>query len=200
MRKTDEKLVGDFIAGEEKALEALVDRYLKPLYGFVFQFVKDESAAQDIVQEAFVKMWGSINSFDCEKKFSTWIFAIAKNTAFDHLKKKKTVSFSAFENWEGENILECIEDEKILHSWALLEKMDNEKDVQEFLDALSPQLRTILFLHHTQGFSLSEIAEILGEPQNTTKSKYRRAIISLREKFSSRNSAIKIAPESDIAS
>jgi RNA polymerase sigma-70 factor, ECF subfamily len=185
MGKTDEQLVARYISGDEQALEALVDSYLKPLYNFTFRLVGDSAAAEDIVQEVFVKVWKNIAKYEADKKFSTWIFAIAKNTAYDWLKKKKSIPFAAFEKEDGTNLLEYVEDETILHSHALLQKMDDAKNAQEFLNSLSPQNKTILLLHHKHGFALSEIAEIMGHSNNTIKSKYRRAILSLRNQFSS---------------
>lgn len=194
MGKKDEQLVAQFISGDETAFEQLVDRYLKPLFNFTLQLVGDANVAEDIVQEVFVKVWKNIAKYDADKKFSTWIFAIAKNTAYDFLKKKKSIPFAAFEKEDGSNLLEYVEDETILHSHALLQKMDNAKNAQEFLNSLSPQNKTILLLHHTHGFALAEIAQIMGHSPNTIKSKYRRAILSLRNQFSSK------APESDPAS
>jgi RNA polymerase sigma-70 factor (ECF subfamily) len=197
---TDEQLVQEFLGGNEDSLEKLVEKYLKPIYNFTYQLTRDNGASQDITQDVFVKVWKNINSFDETKKFSTWLYAIAKNTTYDFLKKKKTIPFSAFENVDGFNILENIEDETILHSNALLQRIDNIKDAEEFLDTLSPQLKTILLLHHQQGFSLVEIAEIMGNPTNTIKSKYRRAILSLRGLYSSKSTKNKIAPETFPAS
>ena len=156
---------------------------------------RDESASQDITQDVFVKMWRNMQRFDENKKFSTWIFAIAKNTAYDYLKKKRTLPFAAFESLDGINILENIEDEEILHSENLLQKIDNATDAKKFLETLSPQLQTIFLLHHQQGFSLVEIAEILGTPTNTIKSKYRRALMFLRGNYSSKNTNNKVASE-----
>lgn len=184
MKNSDEQLVLQFLAGEEKAFNALVEKYLKPLYNFIFQLVRDKEAANDIIQDVFVKVWKNLSSYDSQKKFSTWIFAIAKNTAFDFLKKKKDIPFSAFENVDEGSILEYIEDKTILHSNELLQKMDNAKVAEEMLAALPVQTRTILLLHHVQGFSLTEIAEIFGQSSNTLKSQYRRAIIFLREQIS----------------
>ena len=82
--------------------------------------------------------------------------------------------------------LEFIEDENILYSDELLRLIDEKKDVADFLDSLSPQMKTILLLHHEYGFSFTEISEIMGHSQNTIKSKYRRAIIFLREQISSK--------------
>jgi RNA polymerase sigma-70 factor (ECF subfamily) len=186
MQYSDEQLVQQFLAGDEKAFEKLVEKYLKPLYNFIFQLVRDKDTANDITQDVFVKIWKKISLFDEQKKFSTWIFAIAKNTAFDFLKKKKTVPFTAFENENGENFLEFIEDKSIPHSDELLRLIDEKKDVANFLDSLSPQMKTVLLLHHVHGFSLAEISEIMGHSHNTIKSKYRRAIIFLREQISSK--------------
>ena len=184
---SDEMLVKNYLENDQKALEVLVYRYLRPLYNFVLQLVGDGQVAQDLVQEVFVKVWKHAKSFDQKKKFSTWIYAIAKNATIDYLKKKKALPFSAFENENGFNILENIEDQTILHSNALLQKMDNAKEVEEYLNSLSPQLKTILLLHHQQGFSLIEIAEIMKTPANTIKSKYHRALIFLRSLSSAKN-------------
>jgi len=186
MTETDEKLVQNFVEGDDKALAQLIDRYLNPLYNFVFQLTRDGQVAEDIVQETFVKVWKHAGSFDAKKKFSTWIYAIAKNASYDFLKKKKAIPFSAFENEDGSSVWENIEDGASLCAEALLRKMDDVKDAQEFLDTLSPQLKTIFLLHHVQGFSLVEVAEILGSPTNTIKSKYRRALLLLRQQFSSK--------------
>ena len=78
----------------------------------------------------------------------------------------------------------------MLHSHELLQRMDDAQAVRKYLSTLSPQAKTILLLHHEQGFSLVEIAQIMGAPANTTKSKYRRAISSLRTLYFSKNSIL----------
>lgn len=186
MKNSDEQLVLQFLAGDEKAFEVLVEKYLKPLYNFIFRLVRDKEAANDIIQDVFVKVWKNLSSYESQKKFSTWIFAVAKNAAFDFLKKKKAIPFSAFENADKGNILEYIEDETILHSHELLQKMDNKKEAEEMLASLPVQTRTILLLHHVHGLTLVEIAEIMGHSRNTIKSKYRRTIIFLRGQVSSK--------------
>ena len=180
MANTDEKLVEDFIGGDEKALEELVDHYLKPIYNFVYQLTRDQSASEDITQDVFVKVWQSISSFDKSKKFSTWIYAIAKNTSLDWLKKKKSFSFSVFEKDDGASFLEYIEDEKSLSSQEILAAIDARNDAADLLRRLSLPLQTILLLHLKHGFSFVEIGTIVGQPTNTVKSKYRRAILELR--------------------
>lgn len=195
----DEKLVTKFLAGDDKSFEIITERYLKYIYNFIYQIVRDENISQDLTQDVFVKVWKNIRNFDSSKKFSTWIFAIAKNTAFDYLKKsicrvgmKKTLSFSFFENENGTNLLEYIEDENSLYSIDFWQRLDDQKLVEEFLTSIPPELRTILILHHYQQFSLNEVAEIMGCQYNTIKSKYRRVILFLRQKISSKNILSKV--------
>ncbi len=194
-KNADEQLIEQYIQGDEDAFQRLVEKYLKPLYNFVYRMIQNRESSEDIVQEVFVKVWKKIASFDRQKKFSTWIFAIAKNATYDFLKKKKAVSFSTFENLEGENILNFIEDEEILYSQEFWKKMDEKKDVQAALNSLTVQARTILLLRCVQGFSLFEIAEIMSQSPNTIKSKYRRAVLWLRKNWPLQNSPKKNAPK-----
>jgi len=91
MINSDEQLVGDYLKGDEKSLEILIKRYLGPIYGFVFRFVGNREDAEEIVQKVFIKVWWNLKKFKQDKNFKTWIFAIAKNTALDFLRKKKVV-------------------------------------------------------------------------------------------------------------
>lgn len=190
MEKNDAQIIEEILAGDQRQFACIADRYLKPLYGFVFRLVGDGAVAEDICQDVFIRVWKNMAAFDAKKKFSTWIFAIAKNAAFDYLKKKKSTPFAFFDDESGTNILEYIEDENVLDSIVILEKIDNEKALNEFLQELSPKSRSILLLYHGQGFSLAEVAEIFGSSQNTVKSIYRRSILALREKFASQKEVL----------
>ena len=92
MNITDEQLVAQYLKGDEKSLELLIQKYLNPIYSFVLQYTKERDEAEDLTQEVFVKVWKNINKFKSEYKFKTWLFTIAKNTSLDFLKKKKVVS------------------------------------------------------------------------------------------------------------
>ena len=89
---------------DEKTIELLIAPHLNPIYGFVFQYVKNASDAEDITQEVFVKAWRNLKKIK-QKKFKTWLFRVARNTAIDFLRKKRAIPFSDFENKAGENIL-----------------------------------------------------------------------------------------------
>ena len=198
---TDEKLVQDFLSGDQEALEALVEKYLKPIYNFTYQLTRDTGATEDITQDVFVKMWQNISSFDQQKKFSTWLYAIAKNTALDWLKKKKAIPFTFFERIDGSSMLEYIEDDSNVSADEILKLIDASTDVSELLTLLPLHAQTILLLHHAQGFSLVEIAQIMGQSINTIKSQYRRSIIQLRTKALGKNNlTVTAAPKNISAS
>jgi RNA polymerase sigma-70 factor (ECF subfamily) len=200
---SDNQRVKDFLQGDDIALEKLIEKYLKPIYNFIYQLTRDKAVAQDITQDVFVRVWKNIDSFDTSKKFSTWLYAIAKNASLDWLKKKRPLPFSAFKDEDSTGILENIEDDTILYAENLLQSMDNKREAEIYLDSLSLQHKTIILLHIQQGFSLVEIAEIMKSPVNTVKSKYRRAIIFLKKislSTSSHDANDDIAPETFIAS
>ncbi len=83
----DKQLVQKFLDGSDEAFEELVGRYLKPIYNFLYQFTKDPDSLDDLTQETFIKVWRNIRKFDRSKNFRVWIYAIAKNKAYDFLKK-----------------------------------------------------------------------------------------------------------------
>lgn len=166
--------------GDEKSLEILIRRYLKPIYNFVFRYIGNQSEAEDITQETFIKIWRNLKKFDQKKSFKTWIFHIAKNTAIDFLRKKKIIPFSEFENEKGENALtETLIDYRPFPD-KLLERADMAKTLNDAINKLSVPYRMVLFLRYNDHFNFREIAEALGEPLNTVKSRHRRALFQLK--------------------
>jgi RNA polymerase sigma-70 factor, ECF subfamily len=178
----DKQLVDNFLAGDDSAFSELVKKYLKPVYNFLYHFVSDREALDDITQETFIKAWKNIKKFDRERSFKVWIFSIAKNTAFDYLKKKKTIPFSNFTDDEGNNKLENIGEDSILPDEILI-RADSAKILEEKLKKIPDIYRIILTMHYKDDFSLQEIAKILGKPYNTIKSQHQRGLIKLKELF-----------------
>jgi RNA polymerase sigma-70 factor, ECF subfamily len=176
----DNQLIKKILSGDDESFSEIIKIYLKPVYNFVYRFVSDRDTAEDLTQETFVKAWKNIEKFDQNRKLKTWLFAIAKNTVFDFLKKKKEIPFSTFADEEGENWLENIADENILPD-EILEQNDIAEELENKLQQLLPHYRAILLLHHKEDFSLHEIAEILGEPYNTIKSRHQRGLARLKE-------------------
>jgi RNA polymerase sigma-70 factor (ECF subfamily) len=179
---TDEELVGFYISGDKKSLEVLISRYLKQIYNFSYGYVNNPQDAEDITQEAFVKAWKNIRKFDRSKKFKTWIFEIAKNTSIDYCRKKKVIPFSRFEDESGKNrIVDSLADESMDQDF--FEDKDLKESIRSSVDKLPPKYREIVRLRLDKDYTFKEMADVLGEPLNTVKSIYRRAIIRLKKMY-----------------
>ncbi len=190
---SDEQLVSRYLKGEQKALEILIAKYLKPVYSFVFRYVGSAVEAEDIVQDVFSRVWKNIKKFNPkrsrffnrqerqEKSFKSWLFSIAKNASLDFLKRKKTIPFSDFgDSEEGNGIEDSLVDSAPLAS-DIFEREDLADILESALERLSPIYREVIILHHESGLTFQEIADVSNESLNTVKSRYRRGLINLRE-------------------
>lgn len=186
MERNETMLISESLAGDEKAFEELLSPYLSPVYSFVLSLTHDVLMAEDVTQETCIKVWKHLGRFDAERSFKTWIFAIAKNTAFDALKKKRDLPFSAFFRGEDEEVEESwsdrIADEAPLAD-EVLARAESVELLEQKLQTLPEGFQQILQLRYREDFSLQEISEILGEPYNTIKSRHGRAIFSLKKAF-----------------
>jgi RNA polymerase sigma-70 factor (ECF subfamily) len=177
--KSDIQLISEYISGDEKSLEILVKRYLKPVYNLVYGYAGNQADAEDIAQEVFVKIWKNIRKFNPEKSFKSWIFAIAKNTALDALKKKKAIPFSMFDTIDGNFITDTVADKSPLAS-EIAEYKENEAIIKGSLLKLPLKYQKIVSLR-LKDLTFQSIAEIMGESINTVKSRYLRAIKLLKK-------------------
>lgn len=173
----DKNLIQQYLKGDEKSLELLINKYLKQIYGFVYKSVGSVADAEDITQDVFVKAWRNIRKFDQKRDFKPWVFQIAKNASIDYLRKKRSIPFSRFENEKGQNVLiESI----AAKPQNLIGSISDKKTLGLILSTLSPEERKIIDLRHNEGMSFKEIAEIFEESINTVKSRYRRVIMGLK--------------------
>ncbi|KKR34565.1 MAG: RNA polymerase sigma factor [Candidatus Magasanikbacteria bacterium GW2011_GWA2_40_10] len=184
---SEKKIILDCLKGDNESLESLISLYLKPVYNFIYRYIGNAQDADDITQEVFIKMWRSLKKFDQNKNFKTWIFHIAKNTAIDFLKKKKDVSFSAFESEEGKNILTEMLADTALSAKDASEKEETAQALNSAVGKIPQKYGKVLSLYYYDQFNFREIAERLNESINTIKSRHRRALLILR-KILGRNS------------
>ena len=180
-KKGDKELINDYLLGNEEILPILINRHFKSVYRFIFGFVLNESTAEDITQDIFIKVWKKLRSYNNKYSFTTWLFSIARNTTIDYLRKKKDVPFSKFENEEGDNILlDTLNDNSPLPDEALSQIQDVDF-LRERLKELPILYREILILRYTDDLSIEEISQILKRPIETVKSQHRRGILHLKE-------------------
>ncbi|MEI7810029.1 MAG: sigma-70 family RNA polymerase sigma factor [bacterium] len=180
--RTDEEIINSYKEGNVDDFHFLIKRYTPPLFNFSMRFVGKDNAT-DITQEVFIKVWKKIDNFDFKKSsFKTWIFTIAKNTALDFLRKnKKTTTFTELEPIDKkDSFSDKIEDENILPDEAL-QKIQDKEFLNDLLENLSLEHKTVLTLHYQEEMTFDEIGKILNKPLNTVKSYHHRAILKLRK-------------------
>lgn len=178
---SDIELINQYFNGDEKSLEILIKNYLGPVYRFVCRFAGDNAAAaEDVVQETFFKMWLNLKKYDQKRNFKTWLFSIAKNAALDYLKKKKAIPFSEFDAADsGNKILDALADPSLLID-EILAAQDAAQKIHAVIAKLPLAQRLVFLLRAQADFKFCEIADLLGEPTDTVKSRYRRSLIALR--------------------
>lgn len=175
-----QSLMEDFCNGDEKAFGILLQEHLTSIHNFIYQLTHDRAVSEDLTQETFIKVWKHRARFDTKKSFKTWIFSIAKNTALDYFKKKKTISFSFFEDEAGGGLSQAIDEETILPD-ELYETKERIVALETALEKIPPLYRGLLVLVYREDFSLGEVARILDEPYNTIKSRHQRALKLLKQ-------------------
>lgn len=178
---TDAELVALALSDDRAALEQLVKRHLTSVYQIAKFYVNNTQDAEDVAQEVFVKIWKNLERFQPQKKFTSWISEITKNTALDLLKKKRSLAFSNFEDETGVNLLtERLADdspgpEELAHASGMAEK------VRAAVARLSELYRRVVEMRDFDGLTFQEIADRTDESVNTIKSRYRRATLKLKK-------------------
>lgn len=178
---SDQELVQKYFDGDQQAFEFLVQKYLQPVYNFVFKYVHTEEAAEDVTQEAFIKIWKNIAKYNSKYKFKTWAFTIAKNTALDHLRKKSIIPLSSFEDPEA--LLDSTLTNRELISDQAMQKVEDMQMIAHAVKDLPEKYRQVISLYYEKELNFREISELLKQSINTIKTKHRRALDYLRRKL-----------------
>lgn len=178
---SDEQLVGLAVNKDKAALETLIKRYLQPIYSFSYKYVKNQADAEDITQEVFVKVWRNLKKFDQSRSFRPWLYKIAQNTCLDMLKKKSPVLFSELEtmeegDWFEQNLIADTKSPAELAETAL-----TAAKLKSVVTKLKPKYAEVVEMYHGQELNFREISQTLNQPLNTVKSRYRRALLRLKQ-------------------
>ena len=175
MQREDE-LVRRAQSGDLDAFEALVRAHEKTVYTLALRMTNQPQDAEDMAQEAFLKVWRALPDYRWESRFSVWLYRIVSNVCLDWLRrqaKRPTVSLSV-EDDEGEEAERELPDGRQSPERLLEQKLTREA-VQKGLAALPEEQRQILLLREIKGLSYEEIGEILSLEPGTVKSRIFRA-------------------------
>mgnify|MGYP002789292155 CR=1 FL=1 len=180
----DGALVAEYLAGQTRAFDALVDRYQNRLLNFIYRTVGDRERSEDLVQEAFIRVHRHIARFDRSKKFSTWIYTIASNLAKNELRNRSRSPLVLFQTitqgWEDEERPLEFEDSSMRPD-DLYRKRHVRALVEQTVAQLPEHHREVFVLRELEGRSYEEIAEITHCNLGTVKSRLNRARASFAE-------------------
>lgn len=170
-------------AGSQDAYAELLGRYERPVFTLVLRMVRDRSLAEDLAQEAFVKAFGKLASFDRARKFSSWLFKIAHNTAIDHLRRRElqTVSLDEPAGDDPDAAPRPVEDVAGHTPFQTAEQADLSRALTRAVGELRPEYRQVVVLRYQAGLEYAEIAEETGFPLGTVKTYIHRARKELSE-------------------
>jgi RNA polymerase sigma factor (sigma-70 family) len=170
---SDEALVALAARSEQSALAELYDRYGRPAYGLALRVLRDDALAEDAVQDAFLGLWRTAARFVPERgKASTWIFTLVHRRAVDLVRREERRRTDTLEH-APEPSGGAVEEEVLL-------RFQRER-VQAALTKLPDQQREAIELAYYGGFTQSELAERLGQPLGTIKSRMFMGLARLRE-------------------
>jgi len=160
-------------AGEERAMEEIYERYKGSLFNLAYRYTYNPQAAEDLLQDIFIKIFTHIRDVQKEETFSAWVYRIAVNACYSYLRGKKsrdrhTVALSEVEGRKEEAVYDGHE-------------KSFEKPLNEAIDELPEKLKAVFLLHDVQGFKHEEIARMLGFTVGTSKSQLFKARMKVRE-------------------
>jgi RNA polymerase sigma-70 factor (ECF subfamily) len=172
---TDEALLTRCAAGDERALAVLYDRFGRAAYALARRITRDETLAEDVVQEAFLDAWRGARRFDPDRgKATTWLFTFVHRRAVDAVRRSVVrarpvpIELRELEAAEDDVAGTIVARESAAEIWAALPRLPRAQ-------------RRVLELAYFDGYTQSEIAEVLGEPLGTVKSRTHAALTRLRE-------------------
>ncbi len=173
-------LVRRCVAGDAVAWEEIVQRFNRRIYNICYRFTGSQDDAEDLAQEAFIKIYRTLNTYDTDKgSFMTWVATLTRNLLVDHFRKSKQdrVTDSMDEPLAAEedslSVAETLEDAGPSPD-ARLQTREAQQMVQNALQKLSPELREAVILRDLQDMDYREIALALKVPEGTVKSRINR--------------------------
>lgn len=168
----DKHFIERTIKGEKEAFELIIRKYQQSLLNYIGRMVGERELALEFTQEVFLRTYSSLQSYQPQYKFNTWLFKIASNFVIDFWRKKKidAFSFDERENSSGQNPpLQVAADEK-----SIIQKFELSQlriKIEDALKEIPPQLREVFIWRHINELSYEEIAEIKGLPLGTVKNR-----------------------------
>ncbi len=178
--RRDEELLADHLLGRAGAFDVLVARYLDGLYAFFYRLVRSSAAADDLVQETFLQVHNAARQFDPARSFKPWLYTIAANKARDYLRSRSRRPMQSLDAGSGNDESTPSAAGQIADTGMPVEEgvaaNEQAERVRHVVAAMPEHLRMILILGYYQRLPYADIAEVLGIPVGTVKSRLHSAV------------------------
>jgi RNA polymerase sigma-70 factor, ECF subfamily len=175
----DRRLIAECVAGRTPAFGLLVRRYQDRLFNAVLRVVDNAEDAADVVQDAFLNAYQSLNSFKGDSEFFTWLYRIAFNAAITLRRKRKVVL--SFDKGDDGAAAEPADPNEFTRPGVALERAEEDAQLMAAMNRLSPEHRVVLVLKDLEGQKYEDIAQVLDLPIGTVRSRLHRARLELRD-------------------
>jgi RNA polymerase sigma factor (sigma-70 family) len=175
-REEDAVLIRRALAGDQRAYRKLRQKYHESIYNLIYRMIRDKDEVEDLTQEAFIKAFMSLSSFNDEFAFSTWLYKIATNNCIDYIRRKKLQTFSIdkpIESKESDYTYE-LPDSTYEPDQDLIDRQ-RKKLLEDAINSLPAKYRHVIHLRHVEEKEYQEIAAILKLPLGTIKAHIFRA-------------------------
>ena len=185
-RKTDEDLMRECAKGNIDAFNILFRRYRRPIFSYVYQLIGDYGDVESVTQEAFLRVFKYLDTYEYPKKFSTWFYTIVRNLCIDSLKKIKKERENVISDFivYGRNtkseFLKLLPDDTLTPQ-KISQRNQKVQTVRDAIDELDPIYKEVITLFVLQKLPYSEISEILDVPSGTLRSRVHHGLKKLRE-------------------
>lgn len=184
---SDGTLVQQTLAGDQRAFEALVQRYNVPLFNFICHCLNDYDLACDVSQQVFLQLYISMPTLRTGEPLKAWLFQVARNRCLDELRRKRAIHFSELESVSDDDDLSplaIMPDTRPLPE-EIAERHDLQSSLRSAIEALPPKFRSVVLLRYAGQLSFSEIGKTLNMPEATAKTYFQRARPLLRTALAS---------------
>ncbi|WOV87250.1 RNA polymerase sigma factor SigW [Sporosarcina oncorhynchi] len=178
------KRINEVMKGNQEAFGEIVTLFQQRLYQVCYRMLGNSQEAEDIAQEAFVRAYVNIHTYDQKRKFSTWLYRIATNLCIDRIRKKKPDYFldATVPGTDGLNMYSQIAATGDLPEEEV-ERMETQDRVQYEISRLPDKYRTVIILRYMEELPLQEISDILELPLGTVKTRVHRGREALRKQM-----------------
>lgn len=181
-RASDEELLLGFQEGDAQAFEQLLQRYRDPIFAFILRSTRDPDRARDLTQDVFLRVVQRSDQFQAKAKFSTWLYAIARNICIDHGRKmsfRRHKSLDSVRGDEGSPMVERVASGQPETDRRAIAKQF-QKDLAQAVGKLPDDQRDVFLMRQIQGMPFRDIADTLQVSENTAKSRMRYALERLQ--------------------